>query len=221
MKYGTIDPPTIKVHRSITVKPKTMDRWNSPNRSTTGSMQAQAYDRLDLVTENISALEPVRQDVQKLGYRTSSILDKIDNARSVLFLVKVAFFLLLSISILIASFNLAITLTSYVLKRRHDIGVLKALGANDWQVEKIFVWHATYLSGAGVLFGIMVALLLIQVVQGILSQYISLQEFTLFVVDIKTLGFIIVGAIAMSVVTSFFPARKAAAITPAESLRHE
>ena len=48
------------------------------------------------------------------------------------------FFLVFSVAIFIAGFNIVITLTSSVLKRKHDIGVLKSLGATNTQAQNIF-----------------------------------------------------------------------------------
>jgi lipoprotein-releasing system permease protein len=64
---------------------------------------------------------------------------------------------------IIAIINLVTCLLILVLERTRMVGILKAIGSNDWKIQKIFLYHATIISakgiGFGILFGVGIALL--------------------------------------------------------------
>ena len=177
------------------------------------------YERIDFVTHNLDELTSLRKELSNLSYPTSSILDRVDNVRQVLDAIKVVFFLIFSIAILVAVFNIIITLTSSVLKRKQEIGILKSLGATDLQVQIIFMLHAVYLSAAGSIFGAITAYIVIAIVRGILGNFETLAGLELFKTNFFSVIFVVFVAVFLSVLASLAPARRAAAITPIETLR--
>src|SRR5206468_3307042 len=64
---------------------------------------------------------------------------------------------------IIAIINLVTCLLILVLERTRMVGILKAIGSNDWNIQKIFLYHASIISGKGIgfglLFGVGIALL--------------------------------------------------------------
>lgn len=66
--------------------------------------------------------------------------------------------LIIVIMILIAGINMIVALLVLVLERTKMIGVLKALGASDWSVRKIFIYNAMYLIGLGLFWGNLIGL---------------------------------------------------------------
>ncbi len=75
------------------------------------------------------------------------------------------------IMIVVATINMAVALLVIILERTQTIGILKAIGANNWTIRKIFLHQAAYLIGNGLLWGnlIGIALLLLQKYTGIVK----------------------------------------------------
>ena len=71
---------------------------------------------------------------------------------------------ILGIMILVATINMVVALLVLILERTQMIGILKAIGANNWTVRKVFLYNAFYLIIRGLFWGnlIGIALLLIQ-----------------------------------------------------------
>lgn len=72
--------------------------------------------------------------------------------------------LIIGIMILVAGINMITALLVLILERTQMIGVLKALGANDWAIRKIFLYNAGYLIIIGLFWGnlIGIGILLLQ-----------------------------------------------------------
>ncbi len=78
---------------------------------------------------------------------------------------------ILIIMIAAATINMVVALLVLILERTQMIGILKALGANNWAVRKIFLYNAFYLIAKGLFWGntIGIGLLLIQQKFGIIK----------------------------------------------------
>lgn len=77
---------------------------------------------------------------------------------------------ILAIMILVATINMVVALLVLILERTQMIGILKALGVNNWTVRKVFLYNAFYLIVRGLFWGnlIGISLLLIQQQFGII-----------------------------------------------------
>ncbi|MFC4815811.1 ABC transporter permease [Flavobacterium sp. GCM10023249] len=78
---------------------------------------------------------------------------------------------ILIIMIIVATINMVVALLVLILERTQMIGILKAMGANNWSVRKIFLYNAFHLISKGLLWGnvIGIGLLLIQKYYGIIK----------------------------------------------------
>jgi len=78
---------------------------------------------------------------------------------------------ILIIMIIVATINMVVALLVLILERTQMIGILKALGANNWAIRKIFLYNAFYLIVRGLLWGnvIGIGLILIQQYFGIIK----------------------------------------------------
>jgi lipoprotein-releasing system permease protein len=79
--------------------------------------------------------------------------------------------IILSVMILVATINMVVALLVLILERTKMIGMLKALGANNWSVRKVFLYNALYLILKGLFWGnfIGIALVLIQQYFGVIT----------------------------------------------------
>ncbi len=66
--------------------------------------------------------------------------------------------LIIGIMILVAGINMITALLVLILERTQMIGILKALGSNDWSVRKIFLYNAGYLILLGLFWGNLIGL---------------------------------------------------------------
>ncbi len=62
-------------------------------------------------------------------------------------------FIIILLMVIVAGINMISALLIIILERTNMIGILKALGANNWSIRKAFLYTAGYLTGLGLLWG--------------------------------------------------------------------
>ena len=102
---------------------------------------------------------------------TKTIIEKYSYIFEWLQLFDFNIIVILVVMILVATINMVVALLVLILERTQMIGILKALGADNWSVRKIFLYNAFYLIIRGLFWGnlIGISLLLIQQNFGIIK----------------------------------------------------
>ncbi|MBZ4044659.1 ABC transporter permease [Flavobacterium hibisci] len=102
---------------------------------------------------------------------TKTIIEKYSYIFDWLQLFDFNIIVILAVMILVATINMVVALLVLILERTQMIGILKALGANNWTIRKIFLYNAFYLIIRGLFWGnlIGVSVLLIQQQFGIIQ----------------------------------------------------
>ncbi len=140
---------------------------------------------------------------------------------------------LLFLIIAVAGFGILAIFCMIVAEKTRDIGILKSLGASSDGIMGIFVSYGLSLgivgSGAGLLIGLLfvaninrIADLLARVTgREVFDPSIYYFQQIPTIVEPLTVAWIVTGAMAIAVVASIVPARRAARLHPVEALRHE
>lgn len=118
-----------------------------------------------------------------------------------------------AIGILLAALGVYGVTAYNVSQRRREIGIRVALGAHRTQVVRLIVGHAMMLAAAGTGLGLMAAALVTRVLEGMLYGLRPLDPISF------TGGAVIF--VALALIASLIPARRAASVNPVEALRAE
>ena len=102
---------------------------------------------------------------------TKTIIEKYSYIFEWLQLFDFNIIIILVVMILVATINMVVALLVLILERTQMIGILKALGANNWSIRKVFLYNAFYLIIKGLFWGnlIGISLLLIQQYFGLIK----------------------------------------------------
>ena len=144
---------------------------------------------------------------------------------SALQLEKLVMFIILSLIILVAAFNIFATLTVGVVEKTKDIGILKSLGFTRKRISRIFSLQGLLLGFIGTLSGTALGLGLCIALEKFpfikLPQEIYYIEYLPMAINYRDIGLIVLVGIALSFVFSLLPAMRAAKLQPSEALRYE
>ncbi|MCF8715632.1 ABC transporter permease [Joostella atrarenae] len=133
--------------------------------------------------------------------------------------------IIIGIMIIVGGINMITALLVLILERTQMIGLLKALGSNNWSVRKIFLYNATYLIVIGLFWGNLIGLgvLLIQEKFGLISLDASTYHVSKVPVYINPIHVIIlnVGVLILCVLMLLIPSYIITKISPAKSIKFE
>ncbi len=110
-----------------------------------------SYSTISVRVKNPKQVEAVEQAIKKLGFNTFSILDATRSLRQFFAVLDLFLGIFGSLALAVASIGIVNTLVMAILERRREIGIMKAIGASDGDVKKLFFAEA---GAMGVLGGI-------------------------------------------------------------------
>ncbi|MFA5011396.1 MAG: FtsX-like permease family protein [Ignavibacteria bacterium] len=144
---------------------------------------------------------------------------------SILKVERWAAFILLSLIIAVASFNILGSLTMTVIEKKRDIGILKAMGASDKMITRIFMFEGLVVGMVGVITGSVLGLglALMQIYFKIYKLDTSVYKLEALPVELRFSDFIYIplAALLLCFLASLYPALRAAKQKPVESIRWE
>ncbi|HVA64614.1 MAG TPA: FtsX-like permease family protein, partial [Terriglobales bacterium] len=133
--------------------------------------------------------------------------------------------LVIGLVVLVAALNILIMLTMLVMEKRKEIAVLLSLGARRRQIRRIFVYQGLWIAGLGTAVGLGIAYPLAWAANHYQWIHVSAEVYAVDYIPFHPhpLDAVIVSVLALAVawVATLYPARRALAVLPAETLRYE
>jgi ABC-type lipoprotein release transport system permease subunit len=171
------------------------------------------------------ALTNVRNRLTELGFQSFSIVDQMEQLRTVFLIINATLGLLGGISLLVASFGIANTMIMSILERTREIGIMKAIGAEDGEIRLIFFAEAAVIGFVGGVVGVLTAWGIDALANRLAYRFILKPQNAQFVDFFSIPPYLWLGAIAfavlVSIIAALYPASRAARIDPVKALRHD
>jgi lipoprotein-releasing system permease protein len=139
-------------------------------------------------------------------------------------LEKWAIFIALSLIVLVAAFNIMSILVMSVLIKTSEIGILRAMGCTVGEIYRVFVYQGLFIGGVGTAVGSLIGFAVCYAQQrfNIISIPGDVYLINSLPVDMNVFDFVLVIAVSMTIclLTSIYPARKAASLMPVQAIRY-
>lgn len=146
------------------------------------------------------------------------------NLFSALKLEKTVMFIILALIILVAAFNIASSLIMMVMEKTKDIAILKAMGATNKSIRKIFIFKGMTIGLIGTALGVILGFVLCQLLEHYKFielpgdvYYISKLPVLLKTFDVVTIA---VSSLVICFLATLYPASQASRLNPVEAIRY-
>jgi putative ABC transport system permease protein len=183
-----------------------------------------AYQSLTVRAKSPTLVKNVEDAIKPLGFATFSLLDATNNLRQLFAVFDLLMGIFGSLALIVASLGIINTLVMAILERRREIGVLKALGAADNDIRKLFFVEAGVMGLLGGFLGVAIGWLIGFGMNFATNVYLRRQALPPVAVS-SVPWWMAAGAVSFSVAVSLaaglYPASRAARLNPVEALRYE
>jgi putative ABC transport system permease protein len=182
------------------------------------------YSSVSVRVKNPAQVQIVEDAIKKMGFNTFSILDATRSLRQFFAVLDLFLGIFGSLALAVASIGIVNTLVMAILERRREIGIMKAIGASDIDVQRLFFAEAGAMGLLGGVVGVLLGWTIGQVINVGTNIYLKRQSLPpehFWAVP----WWLVAGAIGFSFVVSLisglYPASRAAKLDPVQALRYE
>ncbi len=192
-------------------------------RGQRGGTDDGGYRAIIVKAKDASLTDQVQREIDARGYGTMTIQDVVQVIGYVFVTLKAVLGAVASIGLIVAFFGIANTMIMAILERTREIGVMKALGARNAEIRRLFVMEAAAIGGVGALFGIGGGWAFGKGLNLIVAWFVEKrggpEGVYLFVVSPWLAGGTLAFAVVVAVIAGLYPAWRASRLDPVAALR--
>lgn len=187
--------------------------------------EANVVSHYEVVTQDLEFAENLRKKLNKMEspFIAKDWVQMNAHLFASLKLERFGMFLGLLFIVIVASFNIITTLTLMVMEKKKEISILKAMGARDQDVGRIFLLEGAFIGGVGVSGGLMIGLLICFILKK--YEFITLPDvyfdrtLPVSILPHYYFGIVLITFIIV-LLASIYPSIRASRITPIQGIRH-
>ena len=184
----------------------------------------QGYSLVNVKLTSPRFVDPVKEEVQKMGFRTFALMDQFEELKRGFLIMDAVLAVVGMIAIFVASLGIVNTMVMSILERYSEIGIMKAVGASDKDIKKIFFFETSMIGFLGGIFGLALGWLVSGLINQVVNYFLT-GEGVPFIQFFSFPWWLCLGAVLfamlVSLVAGIYPAVRAARVDPVVALRHD
>jgi len=182
------------------------------------------YSSISVRVKNPTQVQAVEDAIKKMGFTTFSLLDASQSLRTFFRVLDLFLLIFGSLALAVASIGIVNTLVMAILERRREIGIMKAIGASDSDVKKLFFAEAGAMGVLGGIVGVALGWAIGRIINLGTNVYLKRESLTpdnFWSVPWWLVALAIGFSFLVSLVSGLYPAARAAKLDPVQALRYE
>jgi ABC-type antimicrobial peptide transport system permease subunit len=188
-------------------------------------METEGYDWAILRTSSINDAVRISQEVERQGFAGSTLQVLLDQVNRIFAILQVMLSSVGLLALAVASIGIVNTMIMAIYERTREIGVLKALGASNGDVLRMFMVEAGMIGLLGGVVGVLGGWLLGVAGNAYILDLLKREQIPItdpfFLVTPELVAGALVFATLVGIVAGLYPAFRAARLDPLAALRHE
>lgn len=182
------------------------------------------YSGAKIKMNSKEAVDQAKLQVENMGFKATSVKETVDQINQFFGVFQIILISFGAIAIIVACLGMFNTLTISLLEKTREVGFMKALGTTKKDIYKLFTFESILIgtlgSTTGVLIGFSLGKILNYSILG-LAKATGNQPVEIFFIPFYMIALILGTSLLISLLTGFYPARRAAKISPLNALRYE
>jgi len=182
------------------------------------------YPALNVRLTSPAFVGPVKKEVTGMGLRVFALADQFKEVQRGFLILNMVLAAVGMIAIVVAALGIVNTMVMSILERYSEIGIMKAVGASDRDIRRIFFVESSAIGFGGGILGFALGWAVSGVINRVVNYFLAKQGVP-FIQYFSFPPWLILGAIAFSVAVSLaagvYPAMRAARVDPVRALRHD
>jgi len=186
--------------------------------------QPKSYNAVTVKVNQAKHTQEVEDRIKQMGYTSFSINDALRGAKNAFIFLDILLSLVGSIALAVSSLGIVNTMVMSILERTREIGIMKAIGASDEHIRRIFLIEASVIGILGGFVGVVIGWTVGRVINFGANVYIQTQggtPGTLFSLPLWLVGSSIAFSVVVSLIAGSYPAQRASRLDPIQALRHD
>jgi len=178
------------------------------------------YTKALVRAKSTEVLEPLRDKLQKDGFFVSARIDLVTQARKFTNIVTIILGVFGITALIVSAIGMFNTMLVGFLERIYEVGILKSIGATDYDVRNLFLVESSIMGLMGGIGGIIIGVgggKLLNLLITIFSKQFGGDSIKLFMAPWWFIGLILIFSVLIGLVSGWWPAHRAAGLSPKEA----
>lgn len=182
------------------------------------------YNLARIKVTDESKLPEVRKQIESMGYQVDSVADTVGQIDKIFMVFEIIMGAFGGIAMFVAAVGALNTLTVSLLERTREIGLMKSLGAASSDIYRLFLVESITIGMVGGIIGIGVGFAMGEGANyglNFLAHKVGGDGVDIFYTPPIFIAIVLAVSFVVSVITGYYPARRASKINPLDALRYE
>jgi putative ABC transport system permease protein len=180
------------------------------------------YQRIFVKAKDIDSVDSLRTKLIERGFVISARIDLVNQAKKIMTIITVALGVFGVTALLVSAIGMFNTMLISFLERIFEVGIMKSIGATTSDIRNLFLMESLIMGLLGGIGGILIGVLAgesFNLGLNFLARYLGGKSISLFVYPYQFMVFIVILSGLVGVFSGFWPARRAAALSPKQAFK--
>ena len=182
------------------------------------------YSAVTIKVASVKYIDPIKEQMEAKGLKTFALIDQLKEIKTAFIFMDMFLAAIAMIAITVSTLGIINTMVMSILERYREIGIMKAIGASDKDVKKIFFFESGMIGFLGGVFGLALGWLVSTIINQVANYFMAKQGVP-YVNYFSFPWWLCLGAVVFSILVSLaaglYPALRAARVDPVVALRHD
>lgn len=183
-----------------------------------------SYDNVKVKVAEQGFLEETRRAIIERGLSVVALSDTIDQANKIFSVIQIVLALFGLVALAVSAIGMFNTMTIALLERTNEIGIMKAIGASNRDVQFLFLTESILIGLFGGLSGLAIGLggtSMVNAAFNVMASRLGGQSMNIFYTPMWFIIFIISFSTLIGFLTGVYPATRASKLNPLMALRYK